>query len=195
MAISNTSITNMALGKIGAKPIVNIDDTTDTNQGAIQARLHFEQTRDALIRSHWWRFARARATLSVSVDTPDFEWDYQYPLPNDFLAMRSIYEDRVSDENIDPYELEGKMLLTDETEMSIRYIKKVTDPTEFDPLFVEVFILKLGLKFISSLAGGSPKLQETLQNELRVIMPAVRALDRQETNTAGRDTWNDERYS
>ena len=195
MAISNTSITNMALGKIGAKPIVNIDDTTDTNQGAIQARLHFEQTRDALIRSHWWRFARARATLSVSVDTPDFEWDYQYPLPNDFLAMRSIYEDRVSDENIDPYELEGKMLLTDESEMSIRYIKKVTDPTEFDPLFVEVFILKLGLKFISSLAGGSPKLQETLQNELRVIMPAVRALDRQETNTAGRDTWNDERYS
>ena len=195
MAISNTSITNMALGKIGAKPIVNIDDTTDTNQGAIQARLHFEQTRDALIRSHWWRFARARATLSVSVDTPDFEWDYQFSLPDDFLAMRSIYEDRVSDENIDPYELEGKTLLTDESEMFIRYIKQVTDPDDFDPLFIEVLVLQLALKLVSPLGGGEPKLRKELKDDLYGLMQSVKALDRQETNTAGRDTWNDERYS
>jgi hypothetical protein len=136
--------------------------------------------------------------LSQDTETPDFEWDYQFKLPNDFLAMKSIYEDRYSNENLRSYALEGKMLLTNEDEMSIRYIKKVTDVTEFDPLFVEVLVLQLALKLVGPLAGGNPKLQDVLQRELFAIMPQVKALDRQETNTEGEyslETWNDARYS
>jgi len=197
MALSETKIVNMALSRIGAKRINSIDDATDTKPEAIQARLHYEQTRDALIRSNRWRFAAARAELSASDTTPDFEWSYQYILPNDFLAMRSIYEGSRSEENFRSYALEGKMLLANENEMSIRYTKKVTDVTEFDPLFVEVLVLQLALKFIGPLAGGAPKLQYTLQRELEILMKKVRAFDRQETNTVGTydlGTWNDARY-
>ena len=90
------------------------------------------------------------------------------------------------------------MLLTNESEMLIRYVKKVTDPTEFDPLFIEVLVLSLADKLIGPLAGGDAKIQKKIDIALDKLMPAVRALDGQETNTAGRlesSTWNDARYS
>jgi hypothetical protein len=154
-------------------------------------------TRDSLIRSHWWRFASARATLAQDATDPDFEWDNQFILPNDFLRMKSIYEGRFSDENLRTYAIEGKRLLTNDTTMEIRYIKKVTDVTEFDPLFVELLVLLLARKMLKPLAGGDAKLTQEIKDDIKDLMPQVRALDRQETNTIGKyelETWNDARY-
>jgi hypothetical protein len=36
--------------------------------------------------------------------------------------------------------------------MEIRYIRQVTDPTVFDPLFVEVLVLQLALKLVMPLS-------------------------------------------
>ena len=196
MALSEPKICNAALAKIGAKRINNID--TDTSPEAIQCRTHYEMTRDALIRSHWWRFASGRKTLSQDATDPTGdEWDNQFILPNDFLRIKSIYENRFSDENYRSYALEGKRLLTNESTVEIRYIKKVTDVTEFDPLFVEVLVLQLALKLIPALAKTDTGLKESVKNDLKLLMPSVRALDSQETNTVGRyelETWNDARY-
>jgi len=95
------------------------------------------------------------------------------------------------------YSLEGDRLLTNEGEVNLRYIKRVTDPTKFDPLFVEVLILKLALKLVS-LAGANPKMTETVGRELASIMPSVRTRSRQETENIGRKdqhTWNNARLS
>jgi len=186
MSVSNTSIVNMALSKIGAKTINDLD--TDTSVPAVNARIHFEQTRDSLLRSHWWRFASARATLSQDTVSPDFEYDNQFLLPADFLRAKSIFGDNATAaENIRfNYAIEGQKLLTDEGSVELRYIKRVTDASKFDPLFIELLVLSLALKLIGPLAGGAPKLQTQVQNELRLLMPKVRALDRQETNTIGR---------
>ncbi len=195
MAISNTSICNQALAKLGAKRINNLE--TDTSVPAIQCRTHYEPTRDALLRSYSWRFARARATLSQDTVTPDFEWSFQYHLPNDFMLMRSIYEGRFSSTNFRNYDLEDDLLLTDEDEMKIRYVKKVTDPTKFDPLFVKLFTWLLADEMIGPLAGGDDRIQKKIDRALAILTPTARALDGQETNTAGRAesvTWNDARF-
>lgn len=198
MAESNTSICKQSLAKIGAKTIVNFEDATESSTQAIECRLHFVPTRDALIRSHSWRFARDRKVLSQDVTDPvGTEYDNQFILPVDFLAMRSIYEGRFSDENIASYSLEGQRLLTNDSTMEIRYVKKVTDASKFDPLFVELFVLKLARKLIS-LAGANPPLKKEIDDEVKVLMRQVRAMDRQETNTIGTadlETWNDVRYN
>ena len=113
--LTETNICNQALGRIGANQIKNVE--TDTSVEAIQCKLHYEQTRDSLIRSYTWRFASGRETLTVSATTPDFEWDFQYPLPDDFMAEKSIYEGRFSDANFRNYTLEGNLLLTNEDTM------------------------------------------------------------------------------
>lgn len=187
--MTNTDICNMALGKIGSKRIKNLADTNENTPEAIQCRLHFEQTRDSLIRSHYWRFASARAELTQDSTDPDFEWDNQFILPDDFMRLKSVFGD-----NFTPtgnltvtFAIEGQRILTNEDSASIRYIKKVEDPTEFDSLFVEILVLQLALKLVAPLAGAAPKLQKVLVTELRLVMPRVRALDRQETNTIGRE--------
>lgn len=192
-----TEICNMALGRLGAKRINDYDDASDTKPEAIQCRLHYEQTRDALIRSHWWRFARARATLSANATDPDFEYDYAYDLPVDFLRMKKPYEADGVTELLYTYSLEGKQLLSNETSMDIEYIKKVTDPNQFDPLFIEVLVLQLALKMVMPLTQDKV-LRRELHEELygtpqqRGLMARVRVIDKEETNTTSRKpTWND----
>ncbi len=239
--LSETSICNIALGRLGALRIKNVE--SDTSLQAIQCRIHYEPTRDALLRSHKWRFARTRiklasgwatdtvyttdqyvindsvwykcavahtsstgneppganwTTLAAADYTPDFEWNFKFDLPADFRAMRSIYENRFSDENLRSYALEGLVLFTNEETMEIRYIKKVTDVTEFDPLFTKLLAWLLADEMIGPLVGGDARIQKKIDEALDRLMPAVRAMDLQETNTIGQDdleTWNDARYS
>lgn len=199
MATDNTKICNQALGRLGSKRINNFEDADESSTESIQCRLHFEPTKDSLLRSNWWPFARARKVLSQDATDPEgTEWDNQFILPTDYLAMRSIYEGRFSDENLRPYTIEGKRLLTNDSTMEIRYIKKVTDPTEFDTLFIEVLVLLLADKMNGPLTGGDARIQEKIDKALEELIPQVKALSLQESNTEGQyllETWNDARYT
>lgn len=196
--MSETDLCNMALGRIGASRISDFDDTSESSPQMVHCRLHYEQTRDALLRSHWWRFARGRKQLSQNATDPDFEWDYAYDLPNDFLRLWiKPFEDNNAGLHNTRYSfsMEGKQLLSNEDELYLRYIKKVTDVTEFDPLFVEVLALKLALKMVMPLSQDK-ELYSTLYQEMRDIMARVRAMDKQETDNIGRGErglWNDAR--
>ncbi len=197
MAESNTSICNQALGKIGAQRINDFEDDTESSAQAIQCRLHFEPTRDALLRSHYWPFASARKTLSQDDTDPDFEWDNQFILPTDFLYLKSIFDNSPATNNSrHSHAIEGERILTNDNEMKIRYVKKVTDASKFDPLFVKVLVLLLADEMIGPLAGGDVRIQKKINDVLDKLMPRVRALSRQEANLEGRAeqfTWVDVR--
>ena len=112
------------------------------------------------------------------------------------MRLKSIYDGTPGKNTRHTIALEGQRLLTNEDAMKIRYIKRVTDVTKFDPLFVELLVLRLALKLVGPLAGGDPKLQDTIQREIAMVMPQIRTLDRQETNRIGRAdkfTWVDVR--
>ena len=184
--LDETGICNKALGRIGGLQIGNVE--TDTSSEAIQCRLHYESTRDALIRSHYWRFASDRASLEQDDTDPDFEYDNQFILPDDFMRLKNVFGDNftITGSTGLSFALEGQRILTNCSSVDIRYIKKVTDVSEFDPLFVELLILTLADKLIGPLAGGDAQIQKKLDSTLDKLLPKVRALDRQETNTIGR---------
>ena len=187
---TKTDICNLSLSRIGAKAVTTAQITADTDPRAQHCNRHYEQTRDALIRSHWWRFASDRATL-VAAATPSFEWSNAFDLPSDFLRMKSIFEDNntTNKTSLLPFALEDDLLLFSESTCKIRYIKQVTDVTDFDPLFIEALVLQLALKLISPLAGvgsAGQSLLEKLEKELfgrGGAMERIRTMDRQETNT------------
>ena len=200
MAESETSICNMALSGIGAKTIVSYDDATDNSPGAKQSRLHYEQTRDSLQESHWWRFNGARKILSEFDDIPvanDFHWEHWFTLPADFLAMRYPYEeDTPGRPHNYSYNLEGDYFQTNESAAKIVYSKKVTDPAKFSPLFIELLVLSLQVKFAMGL-GSDLKVKEAVKDDLAKMMVKVRAFNRQQTNTVGsadRGPWVNARY-
>jgi len=194
-AYSETLLANMSLARLGSKQLTNL--ATDTSVEAIHCRTHYEQTRDSLLRSHWWRFAQARATLTEDTDTPAFGWDYQYVLPDDFFRLMWVFQDNVPPENVTTYsyDIEGQRILSNQDTIQILYIKKVTDPTKFDPLFVEVLTLSLAIKLVMPLSQDKVLARE-LRDELEGLMSRVRTIDRQETNTVGssdRGTWSNAR--
>lgn len=197
MAESETRICNQSLSMLGSQRINDFSDGTESSTQAILCRLHYEPVRDATLQLHRWRFNSERAILSRDTTDPDFEWGAQFILPTDYLTMRSIFEGRFSDDNFRSYALEGDRLLTNETTMEIRYIKKVTDVAKFNPLFIQLFVLQLALKLAMPLTQDV-KLKRDIKEDIQLILPDILAATGQELNTAGRfesETWNDARFS
>ena len=56
---SAVSISNMALGHLGSKPIASIDENT---QGARYCKIFYDVTRDETLRDFPWNFAETRVT-------------------------------------------------------------------------------------------------------------------------------------
>lgn len=133
--------------------------------------------------------------LTVTEKTPDFEWDYQYHLPNDYKRLIKVYEDEGCDEVDKRWTIEGNRILTNYDTLNIRYVKNVTDPGDFDELFKEILILRLALKFIPATAGTkSGPLTAEIKEELKVAEGKARVINAQENNQTGRSDWNLARY-
>jgi hypothetical protein len=120
-------------------------------------------------------------------DRPSFGFSYQYDIPSDCLRF-----DRA---NVMFYKVEGKLLLSSESDIKIQYIYQVTDTTIFDSLFYECLILSLALKLLPALAGTKNEaLTNTLQIELRTMMSRARSVSFTESKRTGHSDWNDIRY-
>jgi hypothetical protein len=199
MAESITSICNQSLARFGGKRISDYDDASATQVEAIQCRLHYEQTAKALMRSHWWRFAKDRVQLSGTGATPICQWDYAYHLPSDFLRAYLVYDgtNEVGGDSEYDYELEGKKLLTNEDEVFLKYIQYVVSPADWDPLFTELMILWLARKLVIPISQDW-KIKADIDRDIAVLMPRIRSMDRNESYHVGRvslRTWREARYS
>jgi len=266
VALSETELVcNMALGRIGATPMVAGDLVADVTDEAKQCNLHYEQVRDALLRSHAWRFASQAAdlirdeeadsgtstddtnttlklydtdqawtpdayngyylwitggtganqirliddtaatyltlaaadafttvpddtsTYEIWEDYPPYPWDYQYDLPSDFLRFAKTYPLH------ELFEIDGAMLKTDETAVTINYIKQVTDPSDFDPLFVDALVLSLAVKLCMPLLHDKA-MTDRLREELPGVLARARLVNLQESKTRPTEpTWNKSR--
>lgn len=195
-----TDIVNRSLARIGAPSIKEYQ--TDASVPAQKARLFYDADRRALLRRFWWRFAQSRASLAVSDTTPAFEYDYQYALPADFLALRYIWDTERDEPWLRtpyPAALEGLYLLSDETSMDIVYTANVTDAAQFDPLFEQVLVLRLALDLVFPLVKlAVVGAADRIKMELDDAMKQAKQMDLAEQNLIGRvahNTWLDARHT
>ena len=176
MAISQTAICNRALIRIGADTITSIDE--DSKEARVMNIL-YEQIRKELLRSHLWNFALRREILSSSVDSPDFQWLYRYPLPSDCLRVIGLH-DPVSE-----FKVENGAIMSDDDGIYLIYVKDITDVSEFDSGFVTMFSLKLAMEAAYSLTNSSG-LTNQLQQEFLQARREAKQYDAQEGIP---DTW------
>jgi hypothetical protein len=147
-------------------------------------------------------FNKARISLSEATSNPDFEYANQFLLPADFLRYRYKFDAGAASNEISVFSFSletnadgAKVLLTDEDQVNLTYSKLVTDAAKFDPLFVEVLVLKLARKLSVPLSGDA-KMLDGIDADLKPLMATVRALDRNEgagTRQNEQRTWNDAR--
>ncbi len=193
LTAAEITITNQALARMGATSITLADQTTVEG---VLANLHYEPTRDSLLESFSWKFASGREVLSQT-GAPAFGWDHQYVLPDDFLRLKVIDEINDGNDKTDRFTIEGNNILTNEDTASILYVRKITDPSDFSPLFTELLVNRFALKLLHPIAGsgrGIMLLRESLLKEGNVLNARARAVEKSQVNVTGRRDWNNARF-
>ncbi len=178
MATSSVQIVNSGLILIGAEPINSL---SDTSKAAKLANRMYDLLRQDLLLSHPWNFAVARKELAVTVNTPEYDYAYEYTLPSDVL--------RVLDTDLpqgEPWEIGinpttgDKVFMTDSSAVKIKYVKNLTDTTLFTPTFEQALAARIAAHFAYALVQSST-LQQNMYSLYKDLLSSARSFDAQES--------------
>ena len=154
-------ICNLALQRLGARSIAAL--TEDTTAGRECNRV-YEHARDSELRAHPWSFARIRAELAADSTDPLFGYAKQYQLPSDYVRLlpaRNVANNVTVLGGIDPnidWQIEGRKILTDDTApLQIVYLKKVTDPNDFDALYQDLLVSRIAMDIAEKVTQSNTK--------------------------------------
>lgn len=167
---SVVDICNRALQKLGAKRISALTDETPT---ARACALAYPIVRQSELRKYDWNFAIERASLAADVPAPTWGRENSFTLPDDYIKLTNSYpEDMVSDNStvgvsvaftaffngMKDWVIEGKKIVTnDSAPLYVRYIKDVTDTSQWDALFVDVMANALAYEICEEITQSNTK--------------------------------------
>lgn len=171
MGATQIGICNSALIKLGAATISSI---TESSREAALCKALYEIVRDEVLRAHPWNFAMKRSTLYPTANTPAFEFDYEFDLPNDCLRVIGL-----EDPTID-YVVEGRTILCNDSEINLRYLYLNTDESSWDALFVSAFSWRLATELSLGLVQSAATTQAMIEGYKQALASA-RAVDGQES--------------
>ena len=146
----------------------------------LQVLLMIQKEQDYVMPLHPWNFAITRAALAQLSAAPAYGFSYQYALPTDPYCLRVLgmeYEDYIF--KIENVATHGRVLLTDESTAKILYVARITDPTVFDSMFVDVLTAKLSVDLAYPVTN-STNLQDKLQKLYQAKLSEARSIDGQE---------------
>lgn len=137
-ALSQVRVANLALQKLGAQEIVSMDEDTRELRAITRC---YTMLRDRELRAHNWNFSIRRAVLAPSTVAPLFEFAKAFPLPAD--CLRPLPPSRDVDWTIEYHEGSKHILTNEGAVIYLRYVSRVTDETQFDPLFADMLACKI----------------------------------------------------
>ena len=168
--MDSTTICNLALAKIGDQSITSLDDNTVESRFC---KLYYPVALGECLMLNTWNFATKLATLSQITTPPLFDWGHAYQLPADFARITKFNPSNLNDQ-IANYEINGSVLLTDESTASIAYISNNPDPSTFTPSFISILTLKLASDLAKPISGSLELKNQLLQQFERSIAEAGR---------------------
>jgi hypothetical protein len=202
MYFSVAQICNAALHRIGYETEIGY-----LYEGSTAARIAlavYGQTRDALLRSKDWPFARQSAALALLKTAPPggygygnpwtsayppAPWIYEYAYPAACLEMRSVRPTPVLMPEYDPVPnifviaddtaiqpAPAKVVLTNLRNALAVFTGQVTDMTQWEPMFTEALVEALARRFGEALGGNADaiKLQLGIEAETAAAADLVR---------------------
>lgn len=177
-----TRVCNMALAKIGTDTISAIDNGTPV---ANLCNLVFSEIVNQVLRYHPWSFATTFASLVASTATNPTTWEKAFVLPTNFLRLLSFNKYEEND-STPAYEIVGNLLYTNETDVTLKYIKayNAADIATWETLFRELVVLKLAIELLTP-TKGDKNLLIVLQREFSAKMAEARRIGAEE-NTNNR---------
>lgn len=185
---SETDCLNDALGQIGATPINAIDDGS---VNANHCQRFYPALRDGLLRSAHWNFAMRRVELAQEATAPAFEFAYSYALPADLLKIAEYNGSTPSTgdgtdltlleaRQLTKWRIEGRSLLTNDGEVKIVYVARITNPDIWDPIFYQLVATWLASKLANAIPKDHNMAKSLLAQAVDILLPIALAVDGQE---------------
>lgn len=149
MAQSVVDICNSALQRVGASTILSISDNSPEARACSVA---YDSNRRDELRRHKWNFAIGRVVLAPDATAPAFDYTYAFTIPTDCLRVL-----RPSTPGLD-WQIEGRKILTNWSNvLNLRYIRDVTDVSQFDSSFYNVIAAALAVDIVEKLTQSNTK--------------------------------------
>lgn len=176
---SQNSIANHALDLLGEASIGDISDTTERAERLLAA---WDDTRDAALRRHWWKFAIERASLAADASAPTWGFARQYQIEGDVVRVIQVDQyfnladtsDFVS-EDTSPFRIEGDKILTDLTApLKVRWIVNSRGVGFWDALFARVMACDLADRLSIRMTGSETTKARIKQERKDALQEAVR---------------------
>lgn len=201
--MNNIEICNLALGRIGAKPIASL---TEETQEARYCNVFFHAARQAALRDYPWNFCASRKALG-QVTLPDVypEWSYAYAYPAACLQVRRLFSDGSLTTEVESFDSvlytdpvtgqQSRLLLTNVETAVAEFTADVTDPSFFDSQFVEVFAAKLAMLLAMPITR-SKSIQSDAAQAYVAFLPIAKRTDSQEGSVAqtAESPWGSDRF-
>lgn len=99
---------------------------------------------------------------------PPFKYEYEHVLPSDFLRDWELYDSTAS------YEIKEGSLLTNDDEISLEYIAKITDSTKFSFSFINVLYLFMAIDLAQRLGDSKTMVQQITREFGKVLLDSAR---------------------
>jgi hypothetical protein len=179
---SEVQIARLALQHLGDR--YDITSLTESSPEAEQVNLVFTSVRDMVLREHPWKFARKYATPAALSGVAPGNWEYMYTYPSD--AMRIIRIVNPLGEGVPPIRFEIarnsadlRVILTDQSEPTIEYTQRITDPQQFDPQFTVAFSYRLA-QYIAMPITGDRQIMADMKSMADIEVGKAKASDANE---------------
>ncbi len=148
-------VCNNALRQLARNRVTDIDNPT-TNEEKIVADV-FDIVADEVMSARSWTSVMKRASLVATVNEPEFGFNIEYQLPTSPKCLHVVDINQCSDGA--EYVIEGDKLLTDLTEVQIRYRARITTVENWDVGLTLSVIDRLTAKLAQVLTGNETKAQ------------------------------------
>ena len=194
MASSVEDILNMALRRIAfPTPIGFIYEGSNVARVGIEI---YGQTRDELLRSFDWDFARQAVGLALTKTAPvggygygtpwtsaypPPPWVYQYAYPAGCLLLRSVRPTPIIIPVMDPQpnvftlgdDASGKMILTNLAGAQAVFTGQIVDVTQWNASFTEAIVAALATRFQAALGPTVEADKERMEQEAQATGAAA----------------------
>lgn len=185
---SKTDICNRALIKLGKATIRDIN-TDETPQGTLCKAVYVSML-DEVLRQAEWNFAVSRQALNKDASgSPLYEWSYRYILPTIPPLVKII-----SVENNVPFKIEGNFLVSNADTIKLKYISRIDDPNLYDPLFINVLVLRIAYEISFALTSQTSLGDNIYKQYLLALEEAKNQNSQDDNETPIQDyTWTNAR--
>lgn len=160
-----TEITNLALGKLGANNITNLDDETLIRPTYLQALAE-------VLRSHDWNFALTRKALPVSAGAGP----YEAAIPSDNVRISSVLAEGYTLRPTE-YRIEGGVIRSNLSSLSLVYVSKNVATATFPPDFIEALCTLLAAKLAATLLKSPGMMQSMEESYITIKLPEAKRND------------------